>query len=93
MSVGNPNLDVVESQFAYLNQMPEGFKPLKSKPNLPNKVSKLVTVSQGDVEFSPMGEFQIEGLSPRKMAKVHEVLSSLDIKVYSRQKNRFSTGI
>ena len=93
MSVGNPNLDVVESQFAYLNQMPEGFKPLKSKPNLPNKVSKLVTVSQGDVEFSPMGEFQIEGLSPRKMAKVHEVLSSLDIKVYSRRKNRFSTGI
>ena len=93
MSIGNPNLDVVESQFAYLNQMPEGFNPLKSKPNLPNEVSNLVTVSQGDVEFSPVGEFQIEGFSLRKMAKVHEFLSSLDIKVYSRRKNRFSTGI
>ena len=30
---------------------------------------------------------------PSKMAKVREVLSSLDINVYSRQKNRFSTGI
>ena len=93
MSIGNPNLDVVESQFAYLNQMPEGFNPLKSKPNLPNEVSNLVTVSQGDVEFSPVGKFQIEGFSLRKMAKVHEFLSSLDIKVYSRRKNRFSTGI
>ena len=93
MSIGNPNLDVVESQFAYLNQMPEGFNPLKSKPNLPNEVSNLVTVSQGDVEFSPVGKFQIEGFSLRKMAKVHEFLSSLDIKVYSRRKNRFSTSI
>ncbi|RVW64320.1 hypothetical protein CK203_047007 [Vitis vinifera] len=31
-------------------------------------------------EFSSLGGFQIDGLSPRKMAKVREVLSSLDIK-------------
>ena len=40
---------------------------------------------------SPLGEFQIEGLSPRKMAKVREVLKTLDIKVYSRRK--CSTGL
>ena len=39
-------------------------------------------VSQGDAELPPMGGFQIEGLSPSKMAKVCEVLSSLDSKVY-----------
>ncbi|RVW72657.1 hypothetical protein CK203_056570 [Vitis vinifera] len=37
--------------------------------------------SQGDDGVSSLGEFQIEGLSPRKMAKVREVLCSLDIKV------------
>ena len=93
VSVGNPNLDVLESQFALLNQMPEGFNPLKSMPNMPNEVSNLVTVSQGEAKFFSLGEFQIEGLSPKKMAKVHEVLSSLNSKVYSRRKNIFSTGI
>ncbi|RVW27925.1 hypothetical protein CK203_113725 [Vitis vinifera] len=39
-------------------------------------------------EASPPEDFLIDGLSPRKMAKVREVLSSLDIKVYSRRKNR-----
>lgn len=73
--------------------MPEGLNPIKSKPILPNEVSNLVTVSQGVAVVSPMGEFQIKGMSPRKMDKVHEVLSSLDIKVYSRRKNRCSTGI
>ena len=93
VSVGNPNLDDVESQFALLNQMPKGFNPLKSMPNMPNDVPNLVTVSQGEAKFFSLGEFQIEGLSPKKMAKVHEVLSSLNIKVYSRRKNRFSTCI
>ncbi|KAL6312802.1 hypothetical protein AAG906_021434 [Vitis piasezkii] len=93
VSVGNPNLDVVESQFALLNQMPEGFNPLKSMPNMPNEVSNLVIVSQGEAKFFSLGKFQIEGLSPKKMAKVREILSSLNIKVYSRWKNRFSTGI
>nr|CAN67392.1 hypothetical protein VITISV_041596 [Vitis vinifera] len=51
-----------------------------SKPILLNKVSNLVTVSQGDTAGSLSGEFQIEGLPLRKMAKVREVLSSLDIK-------------
>ena len=40
-----------------------------------------------------MGGFQTEGLSPSKMAKVCEVLSSLDIKVYSRRKNRIAIDI
>ena len=38
------------------------------------------------------GDFLIDGLSPGKMAKVREVLCSLDIKVYSRRKNRGPTG-
>ena len=84
---------MVGSQSACSNQLPESFNPIKSKPNLPSEVSNLVTISQGDVVVSPSGEFQIEGLSPRKMAKVREVLSSLDIKVYSRRKSRCSIGL
>ena len=61
---------MVEAQFAYSNQMSESFNPIKSKPNLPKEVSNLVTVSQGDTVVSPFSEFQMEGLSPRKMAKV-----------------------
>ena len=91
--VGNPNLIVVESQSAYSNQLSESFNPIKSKPNLPIEVSNLVTISQGDVMVSPLGEFQIKGLSPRKMVKVRDVLSYLDFKVYSRKKNRCSTGL
>ncbi|RVW83963.1 hypothetical protein CK203_047351 [Vitis vinifera] len=72
-------------------QLPESFNPIKTKSNLPSEVFNLVTVSQGDVVVSPSGEFQIEGLSHKKMAEVHEVLSSLDIKVYSRRKSRRST--
>ncbi|RVW43721.1 hypothetical protein CK203_080492 [Vitis vinifera] len=75
------------------NQLLESLNLIKSKPNVPSEVSNLVTVSQGNVVDSPLGEFQIEGLSPRKMAKVCEVLSSLDIKVYSRRKSRCSTGL
>ena len=70
MSIGNPNLDVVESQIAYLNQMAKGINPHKTLPSTPNEASNLVIVSQGEAEFSPLSEFQIEGLSPRKMAKV-----------------------
>ena len=92
-SVGIPNLDVVESRLACLNQMSEGINSLKTMPSTPIEAPNLVTISQGDTEFSPMGRFQIKGLSPSKMPKVHEVLTSLDIKVYSRWKNRFSTSI
>ena len=83
---GNPVCDEAEVQFASSNLMFESVNPSKSKPILPKEVSNLVTVSQG-------GEFQIDGLSPKKMDKVREVLSSLDIKVYSRRKSRCSTGI
>ena len=78
------------SQLASLNLLSKSFKSFKTKPSTPLGASNLVTVSQGDAEFPPMGGFQIEGLAPSKMVKVCEVLSSLDIKVYSRRKNRFS---
>ena len=70
--------------------MPESLHPIKFKTNVPSEVSNLVTVSQGDDVVFPLGEFQIKGLSPRKMAKVRKVLSSLDIKVYSKRKSRQS---
>ena len=73
--------------------MSESFNPSKLKPNLPKEVSNQVTGSQGETVVSPLGEFQIDGLSLRKMVKVREVLSSLDIKVYSKRKNRYATGI
>ena len=83
---GNSVRDEVKAQFASSNQLSESVNPSKSKPILPKEVSNLDTVSQG-------GEFQIDGLSLRKMDKVRDVLSSLDIKVYSRRKSRCSTGI
>ena len=83
--------DEEENQFALSNQLSKCFTPNKSKPNSPKENSNLVTGSQGDTMVS--GEFHIDGMSPRKMAKVREVLSSLEIKVYSRTKNRWSTGI
>ena len=91
--VGNLILVEVESQPVCSNLLPKRFNPFKSKPKLPSEVSNLVTVSQGDDAVSPSGEFQIEGLSPRKMAKMLELLSSLDIKVYSRRKSRRSIGL
>ena len=83
---GNHVRNEVEAQFASSNQMSESVNPNKSKPILPKEVSNLVTVSQG-------GEFQIDGLSPMKMDKVREVLSYLDIKVYSKRKSKCSTSI
>ncbi|RVW25448.1 Transposon TX1 uncharacterized 149 kDa protein [Vitis vinifera] len=80
ISVGIPNLVVEEIQPAYPYQLTESVNPILSKPILPNKVSNLVIVSQGVTAGFPLGEFQIEGLSPKKMAKVREVLKSLDIK-------------
>ena len=91
-SVSNPNLNVVESQLTCLNQMSKGLNSLKTMPSMPIEAPNLVTISQGDAEFFLVGGFQI-GLFSSKMAKVREVLSSLDIKVYSRWKNRFSTCI
>ena len=85
--VGIPVRDEEETQFALSNQMSESFNPSKSKPSSPKEVSNLVTGSQGDTVVSPSGEFQIDGLSLGKMAKVREVLSSLDIKVCSKRKN------
>ena len=46
-----------EIESAYPNQLTESFNPNMSKPILPNKVSNLVTVSQGDTAGSPSGEF------------------------------------
>ncbi|RVX15690.1 hypothetical protein CK203_009312 [Vitis vinifera] len=69
-----------ENQRAVFNQMSESSTPGKS--------SNLMPGSPGVNEASPPEDFLIDGLSPRKMAKVREVLCSLDIKVYSRRKNR-----
>ena len=53
--VGNPNRDGVESQLASLNQLFVSFKSLKTKPSMPLRAPNLVTVSQGETEFSPDG--------------------------------------
>ena len=71
---GNPVCDEAEVQFASSNLMFESVNPSKSKPKLPKEDSNLVTGSQGDTVVSLSGEFYIDGLSPRKMAKVREVL-------------------
>ena len=90
--VGNPNHVEVESQMARMNLMSESFNYDMSNSSSPHGVPILGAVSKGDSDFSQMSGFQIEGLSPSKMAKVCEVLSSLDIKVYSRRKNRIAIG-
>ncbi|KAL6326022.1 hypothetical protein AAG906_038514 [Vitis piasezkii] len=88
-SVGTCGMMVAENiELTCLNQMSKGINSLKTMPSMPIKAPNLVTISQGDAEFFLVGGFQIEGLSSSKMAKVREVLSSLDIKVYSRWKNR-----
>ena len=69
-NVGIPVRDEEVNQFALSNQLSECFNPSKSKPNLPKEVSNLVTGSQGDTVVSSSSEFHIDGLSPRKMAKV-----------------------
>ncbi|KAJ9689107.1 hypothetical protein PVL29_014651 [Vitis rotundifolia] len=84
--------DEVGKQIAIPNQMSECVTPCKPKPSMPKEVSNRGSGSQGDTVVSPSGEFHMDGLSPRKMAKVREVLNSLDIKAYSRRKNRSSTG-
>ncbi|KAJ9680405.1 hypothetical protein PVL29_019666 [Vitis rotundifolia] len=66
-----------ENQCALSNQMTESCTPKESIVRLHKEDS---------------GDFLIDGLSPGKMAKVREVLCSLDIKVYSRRKNRGPTG-
>ena len=84
--------DEEENQCALSNQLSESFTPRKSTPSSPKEDSNLLSGSQGDTVVSPSSDFLIDGLSPRKMAKVHEVLCFLDIKVYSKRKNSGSTG-
>ncbi|RVW89552.1 LINE-1 retrotransposable element ORF2 protein [Vitis vinifera] len=79
----NRKMEVIQP--ACPNQMCESVNPLSA--------SSEAAVNLGGIAGSPKGEFQIEGLSPRRMAKVCEVLKSLDIKVYSRRKSRCSTGL
>ncbi|KAL6316269.1 hypothetical protein AAG906_017899 [Vitis piasezkii] len=65
MSPSVPDLpsSVIQSQFPMENRLLESFNPIMYKPNLPNEVSNLVIVSQGDVVVSPSGKFQKEGFS------------------------------
>ena len=81
------------SQLARLNFLSESFKYEKTNLRSPHEAPILGAISQEDSKFSQMSGFQIEGIFPSKMAKVCEVLSSLDIKVYSIRKNRIATDI
>ena len=92
-SVDIPNLEMEVIQPTCPYQMFESVNPLSSNLRAPIKESSMAAVNLGGIAGSPLGEFQIEGLSPRKMAKVREVLKTLDIKVYSRRKSRCSTGL
>ena len=74
-------------------QMFESVNPLSANLRSPSKESSKAAVNMEGIAGSPSGEFQIEGLSPRKMEKAREVLKTLDIKVYSRRKSRCSTGL
>ena len=67
-SVGIPNIVMEVIQPAFLYQMIECVNPFLPKPVLPIKASNLVTVNQSVTVGSPSGEFEIEGLSPKKMA-------------------------
>ncbi|RVW47448.1 hypothetical protein CK203_086503 [Vitis vinifera] len=91
--VGIPNHDVAVPQLSRLDFLFERCNYVKTNPSSHLGAPITGTASQGDNEFSHMGGFQIEGLSPSKMAKVCEVLNSLDIKVYSRRKNRVAIDI
>ena len=91
--VGIPNRDDAVPQLSRLNLLSESCNYVKTNPSSHHGAPILGIASQGDTEFSQTGGFQIEGLSSSKMAKVCEVLSSLDIKVYSRRKNRVAIDI
>ncbi|RVX12865.1 LINE-1 retrotransposable element ORF2 protein [Vitis vinifera] len=75
-----PNLEMEVIQPACPYQMFESVNSLLANLRSPIKESSKATVNLGGIAGSPLGEFQIEGLSPRKMAKVREVLKNLDIK-------------
>ncbi|RVW86192.1 hypothetical protein CK203_046067 [Vitis vinifera] len=96
-SVPDLSISAFHSQFPMKNRVLTEICSKKSEVGdyrlgSPHGAPILGAVSQGDSEFSQMSGFQIEGLFPSKMAKVCEVLSTLDIKVYSRRKNRIATG-
>ena len=74
-------------------QVSEGINSLKTLPSMPSEGPNLFIECPVEAEFSSSDGFQIEGLSPNKMAKVHLVLSSMDIRVYSRRKNKPSTSL
>ena len=61
---------------------------------LSNQMTESCTHRESNVRSykEDSGDLLIDGLSPRKMVKVREVLCSLNIKVYSRRKNNGSTG-
>ncbi|RVW59478.1 hypothetical protein CK203_104155 [Vitis vinifera] len=62
-------------------QVSEGINSLKTLPSMPSEGPNLFIECPVEAEFSSSGGFQIEGLSPNKMARVHLVLSSMDIRV------------
>ncbi|RVW23991.1 Transposon TX1 uncharacterized 149 kDa protein [Vitis vinifera] len=65
-----PVRDEEENQCALSNQLSESFTPRKSNVSSHKEDSNLLSGSQGDTEVSPLSDFLIDGMSPRKMAKV-----------------------
>lgn len=92
-SVGNPNLDVVESLLACSNQVSVGTDFLRTLPSSPSESLNLVTDCPVETEFSLLDGFRIEGLSPSKMTRVQSVLTSMNVKVVKFRQNSSSTGI
>ncbi|RVW34503.1 putative ribonuclease H protein [Vitis vinifera] len=68
------SLAPMENRPACPYQMSESVNSLSANLRSPCKESSKATVHLGGIAGSPSGEFQIEGLSPTKMAKVREVL-------------------
>ncbi|RVW33139.1 putative ribonuclease H protein [Vitis vinifera] len=85
--VGNPNHVEAMSQLARLNLLSESFKYDKTNHSSPHGAPILGAISQGDSEFSQMSGFQIEGLSPSKMAKVCECVGG-DFNVIRRRSEK-----
>ncbi|RVW90267.1 hypothetical protein CK203_036714 [Vitis vinifera] len=67
------SLAPMENRPACPYQMSESVSSLSANLRSPCKESSKATVHLGGIAGSPSGEFQIEGLSPRKMAKGHKV--------------------
>lgn len=91
-SVGNPNLDVVESHVVCLNQVLEGTNFLRTLPSIPSDPLNPVTNYPIEIELSSLGNFHIKGFYPNKMARVQSVLTSMNVKAVKFHQNILPSG-